>query len=278
MSTLAGINYIHLFDGFSKGIDATSPWVRVVYMIDSYDDSDEFCNALMGFGTSTGPLSGITVTRGVPHAYALSTNLFCASATVIDGLGKPILNADGYPQWEGGALIQAEYRPAPMNFSGADNTNHNIDQSTPLTWCTQELDHSSQSFTLPNSKLKFTATNDPTDVYVKFEIPIIIMTLTFHKMPYLPMGVVANLSGRVNNATFLGAPAETVLFKGAKTTREWNTDGTVVQKVMLTFERRHADFPWNSLPSGDDVTFRPVTDKNGVKMYKTADLSPLVQL
>jgi hypothetical protein len=276
MPTLNGIDYVHLIDGFSKGIDDRSPWVRVVYKINSYDDTNKFANALMGFGTSTGPITGPTVTKGVPHACPLSTNLYATSATVIEGLGSPILNANGFPNWDGGALIQVEYRPPPMNFSGADNPNHNIDTSTPLTWCTQELDFSSQSFTLPKSQLKFTATNDLTDVFVKFEVPITIMTLTFSKVPYMPMTSVRNCRGCVNNATFLGAPAECVLFKGAKTGREFNTDGTVVQRVTLTFEERNFDQKWTWLPSGDDVTFRAVADKNGAKMYKSADLSQLL--
>lgn len=279
MPTLAGIDYTHLIDGFSKGIDDKSPWIRVVYSISSYDDSDDFCNALMGFGTSTGPISGITVTRGVPHAYALSTNLYCHSATVIDGLGNPVLNADGFPQWDGGALIQAEYRPAPMDFSGG-NLNNQIDPLTPVNWCTQEIDFSTETLTIPNSQMKYTAGPNSGSVikgvYVKFQIPITVMTFTFHKLPYMPMTAVRALRGRVNNATFLGSPPETVLFKGAKTTREWNTDGSVVQRVVLIFEERDAQFPWNSLPSDDSPTFYPVASA-GTKLYPTANLSPLLQ-
>jgi hypothetical protein len=277
MPTLNGISYTHLFDGFSKGIDDRSPWFRVVYLIDSYDDTNNFVNALMGFGTSTGPLSGITVTRNAPHACPLSTNLYATSATVLEGLGSPVLNSDGFPQWDGGALVQVEYRPPPYNFSGAENQNHNIDTSTPLTWCTQELDFSTQTFTLTNSKMKFVDTNDPVDVYVKFEIPITILTLTFVKLPYLPMAAVRACRGRVNNATFLGSPAETVLFKGAKTHREFNTDGSVVQQVVLTFEERDAAHPFNSLPSADSPTFRAVISATGsIKMYRSADLSQLL--
>jgi hypothetical protein len=277
MPTLNGIDYVHLIDGFSKGIDDRSPWIRVVYKINSYDDTNKFANALLGFGTSTGPITGPTVTKGVPHACPLSTNLYANSATVIEGLGSPILNADGFPNWDGGALIQVEYRPPPCNFSGADNPNHNFDPSTPITWATQELDFSTQTFTLPNSKMKFVDTNDPVDVYVKFEIPITIMTLNFAKVPYMPMTAVRNCRGRVNDATFLGSPAETVLMKGAKTTREFNTDGSVVQRVVITFEERDAAHPWNSLPSASSPTFRAVISQTGsVKMYRTADLSQLL--
>jgi hypothetical protein len=277
MPTLNGISFKILDEGFSKGVDQGGPFYRCLFMIEDWDSSDAFCNSLMGFGTSTGPITGITVTRGVPYAFPTSPNLFCVSATVVQGLGKLTTNAESLPGYDAGALIAVEFRPPPWNFSGADNPNHNFDPATPIAWASQELSFSSQSFTLPNSKLKFTATNDPTDVYVKFEIPITIMTLTYHKLPYLPMGVVSNLSGRVNSGTFLGKPAETVLFKGCTSSREFNTDGTVVQRITLTFESRHADHPWNSLPSGDDPTFRPVSGLGGVKMYKTADLSPLVQ-
>jgi hypothetical protein len=103
------------------------------------------------------------------------------------------------------------------------------------------------------------------------------MTLTFLKVPYMPMTAVRATRGRVNNATFLGSPAETVLFKGAKTSREFNTDGSVVQRVVLTFEERDAAHPWNSLPSADNPTFRAVISSTGsIKMYRTADLSQLL--
>src|SRR3954451_21624986 len=103
MSTQLPVAYSHLIEGFSKGVDSSSPFYRVVYHIANYSDSDEFCNALMGFGTLSGPISGGTVSRGVPHQHPLSTNLYCRSATVVEGLGNPVLNAAGYPDFDGGA-------------------------------------------------------------------------------------------------------------------------------------------------------------------------------
>jgi hypothetical protein len=51
----------------------------------------------------------------------------------------------------------------------------------------------------------------------------------------------------------------------------------VVQKVQLTFDERSPLHPWNSMPSRIGLTWYPVTDDLGVKLYETADLTPLVQ-
>jgi hypothetical protein len=271
MPTIAGIAYTHLIDGFSKGIDSTSPWVRAVYKIDLYDDTNNFCNALMGFGKSTGPITGPTVTRGVPHAYPLSTNLFCVSATVAEGLGQPILNANGYPSWDGGALIAVEYRPAPYNFSGADNTNQSIDPGTPLTWCTQSISYTTEVITVPS------AVTTPPSIPASIKISNAVLSLTFHKLPYMPMTKVRSLIGRVNTVQFLGAGIGLVLFKGADTERAWNTDGSVVQEVKMIFHERPARFPWNSGPTqANPYTWTPVTDSNGNKPFDTGDLNGLL--
>jgi hypothetical protein len=273
MPTLAGIEYTHLIDGFSKGIDQTSPFVRVIYKIDSYEDSNDFANALMGFGSSTGPISGITVTRGVPHACPLSTNLFAHSATVIEGLGQPILNSNGFPQWDGGALIQVEYRPAPFDFAGGENPNHQIDPTNPQTWCTQELSWSSETKTISS------AATVPASIPASITIHNLIMTLTYHKLPYLPMGLADSVIGCVNSTQFLGAAAGLVIFRGPDTHRDFNTDGSVVQEVKMTFAKRPAAYPWNSGPSRlNPYTFVPVKDSNNNPPFRTADLNVLLNL
>lgn len=279
MSTLLPVSYSHTVDFFTKGIDQQSPFYEVQYKISNWADADNFCNALLGFGHASGSGTGITVSRGVPHQHPLSPNLYCRSAVVVEGLGNPVLNSSGYPNYDGGALIRASYRPAPFDFAGG-NLNNQIDPSTPLNWCTQELDFSSETYTIANNTFSYSSgpiSGATTGVPAKFSIPITTLTLTFHQLPYLPMTTVRNLRGRVNSTTFLGAAAGLVLFKGCKTVREWNTDGTSVQKVQLTFEERDALNPWNSLPSPSGLTWYPVADSLGTKMYPLADLSPLVQ-
>jgi hypothetical protein len=281
MSTTLPVAYSHIIEGFQKGIDQGGPFYKVIYKIDDWNKTDDFCNALMGAASMTGPITGGTVTRNSPHQHPLSTQLFCISATVIEGLGNPVLNANGYPDYDGGALIAAEYRTLTWDAI-TPNPNNSIDAATALPYYTQDLDFTSTSFTLPDSKLRYTSgpkSGQFTDVYVKFEVPVTILTLTVHQLPYLPVPAIRACRGRVNNATFLGSPAECVLFKGGKTHREPAPDGSIVQTVTLEFHERNSDQTWNSLPSSDNPTFYPVAGGVGsdIKMFKTADLSPLVQ-
>lgn len=277
MATTLPVSYSHTIEGFSKGIDQNSgPFYRVQYKIDNWADADDFVNAIMGFGTATG--TPPTVARGTPHQYPQSPNLFASSAVVVSGLGNPILNVDGYPNYDGGALIEVEYRPGNTDYGPVNYniTNNQIDPATPVTWATQEIDFATETYTL-GKKLTYDVGGAETTVYATIQIPITILVFTFHKLPYMPMTAVRNLRGRVNSTTFLGSAAGLVLFKGGRTSREFNSDGTIAQKVVLTFEERDAAHPWNSLPSENDPTFKPVSGAAGVKMYRLADLTPLVQ-
>lgn len=271
MSTSLPVAYVHNIESFKKGIDQGGPFVDVIYRIANYADVDGFINALMGFATSSGPLTGITVNKSSPHQYQLSPNLYCQSAVMIEGLGEPILTDSAFPNYNGGALIQAEYRAAKFDFGplNYNSQNNQIDPATPLTYCTQELDFSTEVFTLEeNSVGPFPA---------KIRIPITILSLTFHQVPYIPMTAVRAMRGRVNSSTFLGSASGLVLFKGAQTSRKFNEDGTIVQEVKMTFEERDSAYPWNSGPRADNpYSWVPCVDSNGAKPYQVGNLNTLL--
>lgn len=281
MSTALSIAYSHTIDAYTKGIDQNGPYIRVNYKISNWSDTDQFCRELMGIGILTGPIAGGTITRNNPHQHPLGGGIVCISANVIEGLGNPVLNSFGYPDYDGGAIIQAEYRTPPFDIQGSQNAiNNQFDQSltAPLLYCTQELDFTTETY---SHKAKMTyqsgpASGSPIDIPAKYTIPITHLSLTFHKLPYMPMTAVRLLRGRVNSATFLGATTGTVLFNGAKTTREYNSDGTIVQKLTLLFSERDALHPWNSLPSQTTATWYPVAASDGSKLFPTADLNPLL--
>ncbi len=278
MSTSLPFAYVHQVDYFTKGIDSSGPFYRVEYQIASYADADNFVNALLGKVTLVGPIGGIP-TRVTPHQHPMSPNLWCMQAEVVQGLGKPALNPGGFPAYSGGALIRAEYRAPQFDFF--PNPNQSFDPVTPITWATQTLDYSSEVYTVQNSKFLWQAGPDngkPIGIPAKIEIPITTMVLTYERLPYIPMTVVRNLRFRVNTAVFLGAGIGLVLFRGASTVRQFNTDGTVCQKTALIFMERDPDFPWNSLPSRSTLQWFAVADGGGRKLFRTGDLSPLVQL
>lgn len=278
-----GTSYIvataHTVENFNKGVDQRGPYIHVNYYIQTYSDTDRFINALVGAGTLTGPISGGKVTRNTPHFHPLSTNLACVSASLIMGLGNPVINASGYPDYDGGALIAAEYRPLTWDPITPD-LNNSIDPSTSIIYCTQDLNLRTETFTVPGHALKFTAgpnSGETTDVPGKIQIPITELSLTFHQLPYMPVTAIRTLRGKVNSTTFLGATAGTVLFSAGSTTRDFNADGSVVQKVILHFTERSSLHKWNTLPSSKNLQWYDVQDNIGNKMYDIADLTPLVQ-
>lgn len=285
------VRYAHTVDYFSKGVDTQSAFYKVRYLIDNWADSDAFVNALRGFSSNTGGSGGST-TRSSPHQHPLSPNLFCVSAEAV-GNGPPVLNASGYPSYAAGAIITAEYRPmVPMDYvTSPDMLQQQIDPSTPLLWCTQSLDYTSEFITIANSQVKWSAgphNGQPiAGLAYRVRVPITIINLVFHVVPYFPSGV-PNLQGFINNATFLECATGTVYFSGCRIDREANTDGSVAQKLALTFMRRTGkkssgapggatDQLWNSLPDPSDLNWYPVAGSGGKTLYDPADFTPLLQ-
>lgn len=276
---LGAIEFLHTVDYFTKGVDQSGPFYRVQYHIESYDDINIFIGTLTGEAVQSGGIDGSTA-RVVPHRHPLAPLLSCVSATLVEPLGEPILNANGYPDYDGGALIQAEYRASNLEFGPAADVLNGFDPDTPILWATQELDFGSETYTIDRGEFTYASgplSGSTTGVAAKISIPITTMILTFHRLPYMPMGRVRSKIGKVNDAVFLGAEAGCVLFKGAKTTREFNTDGSIVQKVQLIFEERTALHKWNWLPSRKKFTWYEVKDSDNERMYKTTSLTTLVQ-
>lgn len=256
-----GIPTANTIEYFEKGIDEHGPYYHVQYYINNWQDSDAFINALLGYTTNTGSGTGGVIKRS-PHQYPLSTNLLCRRARAIaPGCAK--LGPSGLPDFYGGALIQAEYRPP--QWQAYPNQQEQIDPGTPLPYCTQEIEHTTETYTLPSAKLvygtysgsTFTANtpNVTTDQPFRIRVPVTNLTLTFHLSPnlYVATNTIRQIRGYVNSQTFLGAAAQCVLFRGCRTTRNYDSAGNVVQEIQLTFAERDPSQIWNSLPKVDGV-------------------------
>jgi hypothetical protein len=276
MPSLAGIDYVHSYEVFTKGIDAQGPYYDVEYQISDWDNGDAFANALLG------------IVGGQPHRHPLSLNLVCTQA-VVQGRGRPSLSSDGMPAFSDGAKIRATYRSPGTAFGGSfSNTAlddpgnaHQIDPATPIVWCTQELDFETETLSVPNSSYTWESDGTSASVPVQLDLAVTTMSLTFHRRSSLPMTRVRNLRGKINSGTFLGAAAECVWFVGGKTSREASTDGTVTQKVTLIFKERNIS--WNKflrpgkMPS-DAANWDYLKDTGNKRRFVTADLTPLVAM
>lgn len=256
-----GIPTANTIEYFEKGIDEQGPYYLVQYYINNWQDSDTFINALLGYTTNTGSGTGGVIKRS-PHQYPLSTNLLCRRARAIaPGCAK--LGTSGLPDFYGGALIQAEYR-APQ-WLAYPNPQELIDPGTPLPFCTQEIEHTTETYTLPKTKLFYVSTTTSTEQDFRIYVPVTNLSLTFHLSPnlYIATGTIRSIRGCVNSTTFLGATAGCVLFRGCRTVRNYDSAGNVVQEIQLTFSERDPNQKWNMLPDAANPTSLPWLEVRG---------------
>ena len=280
MATSLAFVYAHMIRYFAKGIDQNGPFYRVEYDIGNWSDTDAFINALLGAATVTGGPGG-TVVRISPHQHPLSPNLYCQSAEVVEGVGKPLTNVNGYPSYAEGAIIRAEYRAPRYDIVSNPNNSFDPSPTSPITYATQELDFGTETYTIANNQYLFSSGPEVgklLGIPARIQIPLTTMVLTFERLPYIPMVAARAKRGRVNSSTFLGAAAGLVLFEGCRSSRSFNTDGSIVQSIQMVFKERDAANPWNSMPSRRDATWYPVEAIGGAKLFLTTDLTPLIQL
>lgn len=267
-------DHSHLYADYSKGVDSQGPYVLAQYYFDDYADSNAVLDALKGTVTRVGD----STFRSLPHQHELYPWLFCVSARCV-GLGPPRKNAAGLPDYAGGFTIEAEYRsgvgeaiPAP----GGQENAHQIDPADPILWCTQELDFATEAVVVPSHSYKWLGDNTLAEVPVKVEVPLITCVLTFHRLPYLPMTRIRQKVGKTNSDRVLGANAGTILFPGARTTREVSTDGTIVQKVQLVFKEKPTG--WNTFLRKDKFVWDTLVDAQGRRPYQSTTFRELLTL
>jgi hypothetical protein len=267
------IAYVHTVKFYEKGIDQQGPYYQVEYLIEEWAKSDDFVNLLLGIGTNG------------PHRYPLSTNLMCTEARCV-AFGRVAISTRGLPDYRDGALIKAVYRSVGIAQGGATTNlalddpfkQHQIDPNTPIVYCTQELDFSVEPIAIPCHQYQWAATGAVADnIAWQQDIHVTTLVLTFHRRQYLPASVIRAQRGRINTDAFLGAPAETVLFLGGKTKRDWSTDGSLQQVVVLTFKER--DISWNKFPKPDGTwDYLQIGSDVNTRRYKKSDFTGLLNI
>lgn len=271
------VNYAHSWTEIKKGIDNQGPYYKVQYYINaSWITGDQIINELLGYAKKEGQSSFF---QG-PHQYPLDPTgrSLCCQAEVAEGVGAPILNSDGYPSYANGFIIDAMYRvpPIPMYEQNDPANLMGIDPSTPLLWASQDLDFTTDFILLDNSTYKYASDSSPSNVPIKIKTSVIVMDITFHRVPFMPTSLMMSAAGTVNNATFMSASAGQVLFKGPRTHRDINPDGSYIQSVQLVFHWRNK--PWNQVFRPDTLAWDTLQDGSGNGPYLTSNLSSLLSL
>jgi hypothetical protein len=269
-------NLYEMWDGFKKGIDIQrGPFIEQTYLTDFWADTNAIVNVIMGSTSSSASGPAIHV-PGFPCPTSL--NLTCMDAYVIgeaeyntyDG-GHAAFNLPkihviyGIRSWEQVATDD------PQGMQSFPST------TGPTTYAIHAMDFGTESVKIPGSAYTFAGTSTvPFDVPAVVHIGVCTLSVELKKVPYLPSITILNLIGKVNNDTFFGAPLGRVLFLGARTSKEFESDGTRVQNVSYSFKyRAHS---WNRFLHPKTAKWSLIEDVDGDPPYEYADLRPLIAL
>lgn len=264
--------------GLSEGANERGPWARKPYLVPWIHRWD-FVRALRGNSSTTGP-TGPWI-RAIPYQYPDEISMYVLDVTI-----EPIGRIDpvpaipytpirygwskltvgfGIPEWS----YQASDDPLFLN-SLSDDPGEN----QALQWATQKLSYGREVYPVPTGGLSFP---DGTHVASRLakQVAVVTMDVTWHRFPRLPSTAIMDLTGKVNDLTFLRGPHGTVYFGGCETEpTERPVDGVLTNRVHMTFKYR--PIPWNRFLRPDTLVWDTVRDAAGNLVYENADFAPIL--
>lgn len=203
-----------------------------------------------------------------------------------DGDGVSSLKSAPNRYTAGGALLTATYATA---FDADNQSRADLPIVPDGTYLTFKAELSAEYFTTPGRVWRWLDPPDhpkvPPDINPGLLLPQGSFTLTWHRVPLPPWSTIRALRGKVNAAGFLGSPAGTVLFIGARAAREFQfiEDGGFweVQYAFLENTKElstAAKVGWNYLYNEEKVGTEhwvAIRDEDGNSPYAGADFSLL---
>jgi hypothetical protein len=201
------------------------------------------------------------------------------------GEGKPLPNPQGTPTYDQ-AVISVSFRKPPFNFQSSDDpSGYNSFAVTPqeaslLLWARQEISGAAEHLPIPGTNLKWSSDNSAVSQPVARRVNVMTMTITYDRFPVLPANVLQSYVDTLNYNTWMNCAPGTVMFGPPQTVREASPDGTISQKLALTFKFRQYD--WNKMlkgPGGISGTWDYVIDptNSNARLFPYADFLQLLQ-
>ena len=186
------------------------------------------------------------------------------------------------------AVVTATYR----TIYDANNQPRDDLPSVPAgTILTYSADLGAEYMTVPGRVWRWVDPPDnpkvPEDVNPGLLIPSGAYQLTWRRVPRPPWNKIRELRGKVNSGTFVGAPAGTVLFLGARATREfqfleeggfWRIEYSFLEctKELTTGAKVGWNYFYKELKVGSEHWVR-IEDQDGGAPYRQGDLTQLFQ-
>jgi hypothetical protein len=256
--TIGGVVCECVSTGYGEKADSRGPEATKGFLC-NWADRFKVANALMGVVgfSGTGNTGAITLPN---RTGLLELPALFVQSVRIEGKGRPSNNYYGLGFDK--AIVWADYGVPEYSSGGAEAQ---FDPETSFLYATQELDSSEEYVEIPGQALIY-PDGTPSNVNKTIKVVTVDMTITLHKMPYIPMPALA-YGGYLNDRKFLGIPKGKVKFGGCKVTRDYDAGGNVAQKAVFIFSYRPiAD--WNKVPDPKGTgTFVLLKYKTGASNY-----------
>jgi hypothetical protein len=257
---LAGVpNAILMDSGIREAVGATDGPKATVRFLTNWGDRYTFINNVVG----TAILSGSSIIRIDPQPYPPSPNIYAIEVPEVVGIGKPTRTASGWISYPYAAItIGFGIPPWLSDVAGMPYT-----QTT--------ITHGNEFYTVPDSVYLF-ADGTPTMNATGIQIPTIDLQFRRHRMP-MSLSLLAQintLQGYVNNGTFLGFAAGTLLFNGASAEESSDVGGNRTYSLDYSFTFRYIPHNYELHPNRT-TGWAAVSDGSGNMKHSAADFSVL---
>ncbi len=210
-------------------------------------------------------------------------------------------DSDGVAQPTNGYDFTLDYQtPTFDQGTLGDPGNKDLPPTPVNTFLTVKIDLGMTVLATDKSAYEWVLSNDNGSfaLGVKTEIaafrPTETLTLIWHRVPLPPWTNIKTLRGKLNNATFLGHPASTVMFAGLVGQREFQVSGNRQWQLDYKFLIKEVTYEhpiggakiagWNEFlrkdPSTTDGVWQQIEHKvgSGNLIYETGDLDDLFVL
>jgi hypothetical protein len=222
----SGITWEELYEGSGHGDGPTKTRVFLI----AWTDLKAFLNALEGGYFA---LNNTNYYFNYPDEHPDFTGFFCQH-TSYEGLGAHTTGTASQIAYSK-AKVTAEYSPLKFDANGTINTIY-----------IEELDFGAEVVSIPGGSMKDASNNHIQEPIQKI-FTTVDYTLTINGAPELPGGghgqaIQDACASPLNDATFLGAAAKKVMFKGGRATREVTNQGAKKWKIILHFSYRSVEW------------------------------------
>lgn len=268
--TINGIQCFELVAQYREGFELGQGQSGNKAYLCNWSDRFTVAQGLLGL-SSTVSVGGV-ITLNTPLAHPQMANCYAHSID-ITGMGPPIQGSGNIAFAT--AVVAVNYTNLPWTFSGFDYMQ--LNPATPYVYAKQNMDMSIQYVSVPGRMLKFSGSGKPIGQAFAFPVPIIQMSITLIRVPYLPsqQALLAATNGPLNSASFLGCAARFVMFNGMRNEQTRATDGTFTQDITYSFSYRPVA-QWDRAYDASVPGWAQVVDTSGNPMMGATDLNGLI--